>query len=99
MTTFERGKKRQDADAKMARIIDAIRKSDAYLITQGAADITQVETEFGSLMAEINDDTGTDADTLALKAWRVKAIDQFNQVKTILAERATALQGKTELPG
>ncbi len=99
MTTFERGKKRQDADTKMARIIEAFRKSDEYLITRGAAEIAQVETEFGSFMSEINADTATDDDTMALKAWRVKALNEFNQIKAVAAERATLLEGKTELPG
>ena len=98
MTRSEISNKRNEAQRKLDGVAAAIRKSDAYLETQGAADLDQVESVYGSVLQAINASTADDAEMQVLKAWRTNVIAEFAALRSILAERATLLQSKTEVP-
>lgn len=98
MTRSEMKEKVPEAAKRLAGVARAIRQSDRYLETQGAADLTALETTYGELMTAINSSTASDADMAALKAWRTATIAEFTALRNILTERANMLTGKTEVP-
>lgn len=98
MTRSEISDKQKEAQKKLAGVASAIRKSDAYLETQGAADLNKIETDYTELLGAIQESTANDAEMDVYKAWRTSVIAEFTALRSILTERATLLSGKTEVP-